>query len=127
MKTYERPMPLTWWLERAPYFLYMVREATSIFVAAYAVVLLMLLHRLSQGPEAYAAFLEALKSTGAIFFHVVALLFALFHTITWFNLTPKAMAVWKGEQRLPDPLLIIPNYVAWIVVSAVIGWLILKS
>ena len=126
MKTLDRPMPATWWLERKPYFIYMVREATSIFVAAYVVVLLVMLHRFSQGPEAYAAFLEGLKSPGAIVFHVVALAFALFHTITWFQATPKAVAVWKGEQRLPAPMLIIPNYVVWIIVSAILAWLILK-
>ncbi len=126
MKTLERPMPATWWLERKPYFIYMLREATSIFVAAYVVVLLVMLHRLSQGPAAYAAFLEGLKSPGAILFHVVALAFALFHTITWFQATPRAMAVWKGEERLPPHMLIIPNYVAWIVISAILGWLILK-
>ena len=127
MKTLERPMPATWWLERKPYFLYMVREATSFFVAAYAVVLLVMLHRLSQGPEAYAAFLEGLKSPLAILFHVVALAFALFHTVTWFQSTPKAIAIWQGEKRLPAPFLIIPNYVAWVVVSVILGWLILRS
>ena len=126
MKTLDRPMPASWWLERRPYFFYMVREATSIFVAAYVVVLLVMLHRLSQGPEAYAAFLEGLKSPAAILFHVVVLAFALFHTITWFQATPKAMAVWRGEQRLPAPMLIIPNYLAWIVISAILGWLILR-
>jgi fumarate reductase subunit C len=127
MKTYERPMPLTWWLQRKPYFVYMVREATSIFVAAYLIVFLVMLHRLSQGSAAYESFLETLKSPLAILFHVVALTFALFHTITWFHLTPKAIAVWKRDERVPDHLLTIPNYVVWILISAVVCWFILKS
>ena len=127
MKSYVRPMPVTWWLRRPAYLLFMLRELSSVFVAAYLIGFLMMLHRLFQGPAAYASFLEGLKSPLAILFHVVALAFALLHTITWFQATPKAMAVWRGDQRVPAPLLIIPNYVAWVVISAVVGWLILKS
>ena len=127
MKPYVRPMPVTWWLRRPAYLLFMLRELSSVFVAAYLIGFLMMLHRLFQGPEAYASFLEGLKSPLAILFHVVAMAFALLHTITWFQATPKAMAVWRGEQRVPAPLLIIPNYVAWVVISAVVAWLILKS
>jgi fumarate reductase subunit C len=35
------------------------------------------------------------------------------------------MAVWRGEERLPAAMMIVPNYVAWIVVSGVIAWFVL--
>ena len=68
-----------------------------------------------------------MRSPLAILFHVVGLAFALLHTITWFNLTPKAMAVWKGEERLPPAMMIVPNYIAWIVVSGVVTWVVLAG
>ena len=50
-----------WW-RRDPFFVrYMIREATAVFVAAYALVLLFGLVRLSQGEVAYEAWLEALQ------------------------------------------------------------------
>jgi fumarate reductase subunit C len=125
MKPYIRPMPASWWLKRRSYLLFMLREMSSIFVAGYVVLFLIMIRRLAQGPAEYEAFMAALRSPLAIVFHVVALAFALFHTITWFNLTPKAMAVWRGEERLPPAMMIVPNYVAWIVVSGVIAWIIL--
>ncbi len=127
MKPYIRPMPVTWWLQRSSYLLFMLRELSSVFVAGYVVLFLMMLRRLAQGPAEYEAFMAALRSPLAILFHVVALAFALLHTITWFNLTPKAMAVWRGEERLPAAMMIIPNYVGWVVVSGVIAWFVLAG
>ncbi len=127
MKPYVRPMPATWWLQRGPYFRFMMRELTSVFVAAYLILFMVMIHRLNQGQAAYESFLESLKSPLAILFHVVALAFALFHTITWFNLTPKALTFRIGEERLPPAAIIAPNYLAWIVVSAIIGWFVLKG
>ena len=127
MKPYVRPMPATWWLQRRPYLIFMLRELSSVFVAGYVVLLLVMIHRVSQGPEAYASFLETLKSPVAIFLHVIALAFALLHTITWFNLTPQAIAVRRGEDRLPPGLVIAPNYVAWAVISAIVAWFVLKG
>ena len=125
MKPYIRPMPATWWLKRTPYLFFMVREFTSVFVAAYVVIFLMMIRRLNEGQAAYEAFLASLKSPLAIFFHIVALAFALFHTITWFHLTPTAMAVRIGEERVKPIMIIAPNYVAWAVVSAIVAWFLL--
>jgi fumarate reductase subunit C len=127
MKTYVRPMPVTWWMRRGAYVFFMVREITSVFIAAYLVLFMVMIYRLNQGQAAYESFLECLKSPLAIAFHVVALAFALFHTCTWFNLTPKALVVRVGEERLPPAAVIIPNYLAWIVVSGIVGWIIVKG
>jgi len=125
MKPYIRQMPAGWWLKRPSYLLFMLRELSSVFVGGYVVLFLMMIRRLAQGPAEYEAFMAALRSPLAILFHVVALAFALLHTITWFNLTPKAMAVWRGEERLPPAMMIVPNYVGWVVVSGVIAWVVL--
>jgi fumarate reductase subunit C len=127
MKPYIRPMPVNWWMKRGAYVFFMVREITSVFIAAYLVLFLVMIYRLHQGPDAYAAFLEWLRSPPAIAFHVVALGFALFHTFTWFQLTPKALVVRIGENRVPPFAIIAPNYLAWIVVSAFISWVFLKG
>ena len=127
MKPYIRPMPASWWLKRPSYLLFMLRELSCVFVGGYVVIFLTMLRRLAQGPAEYEAFLAALRSPLAILFHVVALAFALLHTITWFQATPKAMAVWKGEERLPPAMMIIPNYVGWVVASVVIAWVVLAG
>ena len=123
---YLRKMPWTWWLKQPSYTKFMIREFTAVFLALYLVCLLLFVMRLPEGAEAMAAHFAALKSPGWITFHVVALLFSLYHTITWFNLTPQVMVIWRGEEKVPGWLLAGGNYVAWIAVSLVVGWILLS-
>ncbi len=124
MSPYRRPVPTTWWLQRRSYTLFILREITSVFVAGYCILLLYLLHRLGRGPEGYEAALTAIGSPVSVALHVMALLFVLYHTVTWFNLTPKVMVVRVGEEQV-SPLLIAGGvYAGWIVVSVLIAWII---
>jgi fumarate reductase subunit C len=47
--------------------------------------------------------------------------------VTWFNLAPKAMAVRMRGKRLPAVAIAAPNYAAWVVVSAVVAWILLRG
>ena len=124
---YRRSMPLWWWLQKRAYTLFIVREVTSVFVAFFAVVYLCLIHSLTQGPAAYEQFLARMASPPFVVLHIIAFLFVLYHAITWFNLTPKAMVVRLGATRVPDWLIIASNYAAWVVISAVVAFLLLRD
>lgn len=125
-KPYVRKMPATWWLQRRSYFYFMMRELTALFIAAFCVELLVFVYRIKQGPMSYMDFLDQLKHPAAIGFHFIAFLFAAYHSITWFNLTPKAIVVRTGEDKVPDAMLILPNYVAWVVLSAGLVWVVFR-
>jgi fumarate reductase subunit C len=115
-----------WWLWQRAYQKFILRELSSVSVAYFVVLLLLQLHALSHGPEAYAAFLEWLQAPHIIALNSVSLFFVLFHTVTWFNLAPRAMVVRVGGKRVPDLLIAGSNYVAWLVVSVAMAWLILR-
>ena len=51
-------------------------------------------------------------------FHLLALAFAIYHSVTWFNLTPKALPLQVGEGFVPDWVIAGAHYAAWIVVSS---------
>ncbi len=123
---YVRPMSTTWYLKTAPYRRFMVREVTSFFMAGYLVFLLVVLARLDNGPEAYRALLGTLRSPLSVIGHGLALLAALYHAITWFNLTPKVMVVWRGEERVSPVLIAGSNYLAWLIVSVFVAWIVLR-
>ncbi len=125
MSPYQRPVRFTWWLGNRAYTLFVVRELTSIFIAAYAVLILLLLRSLSAGREAYVAYLALLTAPGMVIFHLVALAAAVFHAVTWFDLAPKGIAVRVGDHALPGRIIVAANYAAWIVVSVVIAWIVL--
>jgi fumarate reductase subunit C len=122
-KPYMRKLPTWWWLSQRRYTIYMIRELTCIFIGAYAVLIVIGLLRLSHGRAEYDAFLDALQCPFGMVFHLLALLFALFHTVTWFGVTPKAMPLWLGERRVPDAAIIMAHYAGWIVVSAAVVFL----
>ena len=68
-----------WW-KKNPFFVeYMIHEATALFVAAYAGILLFGLLRLSQGEAAWNAWLLALKNPWYIAFHLLALVAISYH------------------------------------------------
>ena len=119
-KLYYAKMPPTWWLRKPAYFLFMLRELSSVFIAVFLVVFLAQIHQLTKGPEAYAAFVQRLSSPGWIVFHIVALLFALLHSVTWFQSTAVVMPLRLGERELPRNLVLALNIGAWVAVSAVI-------
>ena len=119
-KEYIRPMPATWWLKRKTYFLFMVRELTCVFVGAYALFLLVLAAR-RDDPQAFAALPN---SRFSIALQIMALPMVLYHSITWFNLTPKVIVLWRGEERVSPTLIAGAHYVAWVLVSIVILWIV---
>ena len=125
MSTYHRPVSNTWWLKRKPYILFMIRELTSVFVAGYCIFLLVLVYKLTQGADAYGNFMAALKLPISVALHLITLVFVLYHTITWFNLTPKILVLYRGEDRIPQGLVAATFYAGWVVVSIIVTLMVL--
>ena len=124
-KPYIRPVSTaSWWLAQPRYIRYMAREVSCILIGAYSAILVVGLMRLSQGAAAWNDFVNALQTPVSIGFHLLALAFALYHTTTWFNVTPKAMPVQFGETKLPGGIIIGAHYAGWVVVSVVILFLV---
>lgn len=119
-KPYEPRLPNGWWLEKPFYVRYMLREMSSFFVFAYSALLIVGLWRLSMGPEAWAGFIDALRHPVSIVFHLLALAFAVYHTVTWFALTPRTTPIQRGEDFVPPGPIIAAQYVMWAVVSIVV-------
>ena len=115
-KEYVRPMPATWWLHNIHLKLFMIRELTSLFVAGYAVFLLVLIAKVNDP----AAFSDTLLCPGALIFQIIALPFVLFHSVTWFNLTPKAIVLFRGEDRVSPVWIAGAHYALWAVLSVLI-------
>jgi fumarate reductase subunit C len=123
---YRPHVSVYWWLGEWHYLKFILRELSSVFVAVVVIETLMLIRALSDGPEAYAHFLECMQNPLVLVLNVISFFFVVFHTITWFNLAPSAMPVRLGGKRVPDVLVAAPSYVVWIVVSAFVSWMVLQ-
>ena len=119
-KLYYAKLPPTWWLKKPAYLLFMLRELSSVFIAIFLVVFLAQIYQLTKGPAAYAVFVQKLSSPGWILFHIVALLFALLHSVTWFESTAVVMPIKLGEHEVPRKMVFALNIGAWVSISAAI-------
>ncbi len=124
-KAYVRPVPITWWLHNRRYFLFMIRESTSVFIALFVLVYLYQLFLVSRGAEVHDMFQETLRSVPFVVGYAIVLLFALYHSITWLGLVSKIQIVRIGRLTIPPFLVGLGAYLSWIVVSAVVACLFL--
>ena len=116
-KPYVREMTSEWIFRHPRYLRYMLREFSCLFIGGWTLMMLWGLKQLAEGPEAWAAFLEWLKNPASIAFQVLALGFATYHSVTWFNLTPKALPLQIGEEFVPDGAISGAHFAVWGVVS----------
>jgi len=127
LKSYRARLSTYWWLSRWVYFKFILREASSVFVAWFVVLTLVQIRALTRGPADYAEFQRWLQSPLVLALNIVSLFFVIFHAVTWFSLAPKAMAIRLQGKRLPNLAISAPNYVAWVVISAAVAWIILRG
>ena len=106
-----------WWTRRWPYRIFLLRELSAFAVAAYMVVLLLLVQSTRDGDR---GFIETLEHPVMIAVHVVVLLFALLHTVTWFRALPKGLALKLGGRPVPEHLVILGAYAALVAASIVL-------
>ena len=126
-KWYRRRVSVWWWLQKGVYATFVLRELTSVFVAFFALVTLWQLRAVAHGPEAYAHVLAWMRTPLFLALNTVALAFILFHAVTWFNLAPKAMVLRLGGKRVPDGLIAGLNYLAWLLLSGAVTWVLLRG
>ena len=126
LRLYRRPVSTWWWTRKRSYFVFVMRELSSIFVAWFVVYLVLLLYAVGQGSSAYQRFLDWASAPWVTALNVVALVFVLLHTVTWFSLTPQAMAVRVAGRVVPSFHIIAGQYTGLVVVSAFVLWLVTR-
>ncbi len=123
-KWHRTRIPIFWWLRRVAYTKFITRELTSVFVAYAALLLLWQLWALARGLDAYTRFVTWLEHPIVSVAHVAMLIAVLFHTITWLNLAPKALVLRAGKKRVPNVVVLLAHYGAWLGASALFVWIL---
>ena len=127
VRSYTRPMG-GWW-RKNPYFVrYMIREASSVFLAIYTVILLVGLYRLTQGEAAWDAWRAALTSPASVLFHWLALLTVGYHAYTWWKVAPKTAPDLRVAGRaVPECVVMAGGWLAMvgssILVYVIVRWI----
>ena len=66
-----------------------------------------------------------LQNPALIAFGVVALIFSVLHSVTFFQTTPKILVIRIGEKRIPEAVIVWGQLFCWLAVSILIGWAVL--
>ena len=110
-------MPATWWTRSRHYFLYMVREFTALPLALWLLWLLVEIKRAGDGATRYSP-----HGSGAfIAFSVIVLLFSLYHSVTFLNLSGVIIRVKVLDRPLPSTLVAAAMFGACAAASMVVG------
>ena len=116
-----------WWLEKRSYFAFILRESTCLFVAWFAIYLLLLINAVVDGPEAYGQFMAWSAAPWMITLNVISFALLVFHAITFFDAAPQALVVHLGHTRVPGLFVLVGHYAAWAVASAAVIWLLVRA
>ena len=115
-----------WWKRDAYFVSYMVREVTALFVAAYALVLMVGVVRLGQGEAAFTHWLQYLKTPWMLVFHLIVLAVFFYHTWSWFKIMPKTLPImFVGGKRVQPGTItatgVIASVVACLALLLIVG------
>jgi fumarate reductase iron-sulfur subunit len=78
------------------------------------------------GRRGVPRFLHRADSPVLVVINVIGFVFIVLHTVTWFSVTPQAMAPQFRGKPVPAPLVIGAQYAGLVVVSAFIWWLVTR-
>jgi fumarate reductase subunit C len=106
---------------------FILRELSSIFVAWFVIYLLLLVRAVGRGEGAWLSFLDISAHPVVLTINVIAFFFVMFHALTWFAVAPQAIVAHIGKKRVPPILIAASHYAAWLVVSAAVMWLLLRT
>lgn len=124
--TYRKPVSTWWWLRKRSYFIFVMRELSSLFVAWLVLYLLLFVRAVFQGEDEYLAFLDRASSGWLLVLNVVAFGFVVLHTVTWFGVTPQAIDLRLRGQKVSKSVILGAQYVALAVVSGFVFWLVAR-
>ena len=103
----------------------MIREWTSFFVAVFSLIYTYELSLFASGAKQNA--LDLMRNPGIVTFNVLALVFTLYHALTWFYLIGKVQQIKFGKTTSKPWQALLVNIVLLLIISyAVIQILMLR-
>jgi fumarate reductase subunit C len=103
----------------------MLREASCVFVIAYALVLLAGLACLADGENAFDAWRAWLASPLALAIHGLTFVFMVYHSWTWFKVMPKTLPfIRMGGKRVSDRAIVSSGVAAAVLATIVLYTLV---
>jgi fumarate reductase subunit C len=122
VRTHPNPVPRSWWRQRS-YRGYVLREATSVPIAAWFIWFLVEVARLKVDGRNY----RPLNGPVFAIFGLICLGFALWHTYSTLTLAGMITRIPRGSGELPGRYIVGALVGAFVVISVVIAFLLIRA
>lgn len=119
------PIDRSWWRKLSYFTFYIMRESTAFFMIWVSIVLMygvVCAHTNEVGQDEFYRFIFFLQHPVVVVINILALCAALLHTVTWFNLAPKATNIVIAAKKLPALMFVVG---LWFITLAVSMYLLL--
>lgn len=127
-KLFMPPMANNWWRKSPAYLFYILREATAFFmiwISAEVMYGVICSHMNEFGQDEFYRFIFFLQNPLVVIVNTLALIAALLHTVTWFNLAPKAINLVIAGQKPPAIIFILALWIITVLLSTILFMVIL--
>ncbi len=103
--------PQKGWFKQNHFFIhYIFKELTCIPVILYSINLFFGLAALATTLEKWESWLDCQRSPIMVLLTIITLVTAIYHSYTWFEVTPKVMKIPKGEKFVDSKLIVIGHW-----------------
>jgi len=123
-RLYRKKMPVFWWIRKWSHLKFILRELTSLAVALFGIELILLVRAISISQESYYSYIESMGNPLMLIGNLILLGGLIFHSISWFDLAPKAMVIKIGKNTIPGYIISGSNYLGWISISIGLIWIL---
>ena len=82
---------------------------------------MLLVHKAGQDAETYRAYRDFLWHPLMVVFHLVALAFALWHSVTWFLIAPSALPRQIAGRRVPAAFIVSQQFAGLAAVTVLLA------
>ena len=120
--SYKTQLERTWWLKHAAFRRYMLREATVLPLVFALCCLLAGLWSLQTSAQFYA-WQQFMAQPWVVAFNLLALIGALYHAFTFFQLFPRVMPIRVGNKQVPATLIVLAQWLGVVAVLLAMLWL----
>ena len=116
----------TWWLTNLHYFIFMMRELSAVFIALFLFQFMQIPGHLLIHADTWAECHDWFMKPGVIAFNTVALLFAVLHTVTFFQAGAVIMPMKIGKNPVPAAAMVGGNLAGCVALTVGLIWLLVK-
>jgi len=102
----------------------MMRELSSLFIGLFSLQIVWGLYQHSLGEVAFQAWSDNLWNN-CLVLSLVIFAFAVYHSFTWFKVTPKAMPLKFAGKRIPGIVIIAAHLLLWLFCSVFVWFIFL--